>query len=765
MTKLKLAYDKIGSIIGKKDIVAVSIKCALLLLCAIASLFWSPFLISLLVLFSLFVVFENDFNSVIYLFALLPFSDILYYNTTSPNWFYYLLIAFVVFEGLKYAVNLLKKKEKVNWLFLVGFILFEIYLSIQIFLPFTNTELTVFLTSSAKYIFIFLLLCNYKKLNYKKIIIWFSVSLLLSTIVGLYIRHIDKALAILSEFRQYNKIKLSGLIEHPNIYCSYLLAAIGGMLILKYYKQIGFSFYIFIFVLTICGIGTISRQFVICFGIMMVVYSILYLTKYKKRAIKHLLFLYFIVLLSFGIMWDYTYCYLNRFGFINDRILKNSKIDVNITDEMKEFFNTKDDPGRLGIWERNLKDWSSSSKKVIFGTGLSAERIGNMTEHNTFLQILRRTGLIGCFASLVVVCGIIKEIFSNKKFYKPAILTSIATIVIILFIEPYLNNLALPLYCMLLFMGVFYDNEKFDQYKNKKECYTNEFKHLQVDDARLKQLQKVLLVIMKDLSDICEANNLNYSLAGGSMLGAVRHKGFIPWDDDMDLIMSNEDVEKLNEIIKRDYSDKYYIASAKYKNSQCLFYKVMLKNTKIVELESMNFPFEQNIFIDIFPYENIPTNKIIRKIKAYQLKIFKGFLTGYYTTKYPSKILKEKAKQNEFLRDRLGIMSILGTCAKMIGINRIVNMCYKTIKYENKTGLIGIPSSFGYERELFKSDFFNETIKVDFENLQLRIPKDYKTYLTNLYGDYMQIPPVEKREKHISVEMDFGEYDKIDSTK
>lgn len=296
------------------------------------------------------------------------------------------------------------------------------------------------------------------------------------------------------------------------------------------------------------------------------------------------------------------------------------------------------------------------------------------------------------------------------------------------------------------------------KYKNKKECYTNEFCEFQIGDETLKKLQLVILEILKDLEEICEKYKLNYSLAGGSLLGAVRHEGFIPWDDDADVMMYSEDIEKLNTILSSDYAEKYYLASAKYGNSSCLFYKLMLKGTKIEDIESKNFPFDSCVNLDIFPIEDIHPNCVVRKIKSLKLKFYKTLLTSYYNIKYPSELLVEKTKSVPFLKKRFREMKIAYFMAKFIGEKRIVNKCYKIIECKKVSNLEGIPSAIGYNREVFARGFFKDTSYKNFENVKFRAIKNGSKYLANLYGDYMKIPPIEKRIKHVYLDVDLGIY-------
>ena len=154
--------------------------------------------------------------------------------------------------------------------------------------------------------------------------------------------------------------------------------------------------------------------------------------------------------------------------------------------------------------------------------------------------------------------------------------------------------------------------------KTSKLVYSQCFDEYKLTDANVKKLQDVLLNIFVDVKNVCDENNITYMMAGGSLLGTIRHKGFIPWDDDIDLMMTRTEYEKFRTIFTDKLSDKYILAdpsfSDNYFNKMPKIYK---KNTNYVELSTMNVPTYDMIFIDIFIIENIPNSFLY---KNYTLK-------------------------------------------------------------------------------------------------------------------------------------------------
>ena len=131
------------------------------------------------------------------------------------------------------------------------------------------------------------------------------------------------------------------------------------------------------------------------------------------------------------------------------------------------------------------------------------------------------------------------------------------------------------------------------------------------DDGTLKHLQKVQIQILKDYIKICEDNNITYFVYGGTLLGTMRHKGFIPWDDDIDVIMFREDYDKLNEILEKDLDEKYRFFNVLNEDTyHYTWARLTLKNTLFAEWWWNQVDYTPNIFSDIFILDNVPNNKI-----------------------------------------------------------------------------------------------------------------------------------------------------------
>ena len=276
-----------------------------------------------------------------------------------------------------------------------------------------------------------------------------------------------------------------------------------------------------------------------------------------------------------------------------------------------------------------------------------------------------------------------------------------------------------------------------------------------LDDEKRGQLQKVLLDIYKDIEMVCRENGLTAFLCGGSALGAIRHKGFIPWDDDLDVAMTREDYIVFRKVFHRKYKDKYIINAPNYsKDAKTRFVKILKKGTVCREIVDSKNPDLQRIAVDIFLIEKIPANRMHRFIKGSFCNVVE-FISSQV-------ILREsKGTAASFYREtgnaeyliRMGI----GTLFSFANSSAWFNVVDKIARYDGKTDLYGFPTGRKhYFGEIFTHEILFPPTYVDFCDMKAPIFHDYDAYLRNLYGDYMQVPPPEKRERHYFLEINMG---------
>lgn len=272
----------------------------------------------------------------------------------------------------------------------------------------------------------------------------------------------------------------------------------------------------------------------------------------------------------------------------------------------------------------------------------------------------------------------------------------------------------------------------------------------------LKQYQEVLRQIVDDIAYVCEKNHITYTLGGGSALGALRHQGIIPWDDDMDLNMLRCDLEKFIPLFRRYFGNKYWIHTPEYtKNYGLLFVQIRKKGTIARGREDYNLK-ECGIGIDIFPVENTYDNKLMRTLHGFLCMSSKFALSCRKLWTYRKEMLK-LVKSDKNAINSLKLKIILGFFFSFFSIDiwtHITNNFCKMCKYEGE--LVVIPSGRKqFTGEIYKRKIYTETILVSFDGRRYRLLKNADKYMRQLYGDYMKIPPEEKREHHILYELKF----------
>lgn len=262
-------------------------------------------------------------------------------------------------------------------------------------------------------------------------------------------------------------------------------------------------------------------------------------------------------------------------------------------------------------------------------------------------------------------------------------------------------------------------------------------------------LKECLLSIYKDIAKVCEKYNLTVMLGGGSALGAVRHHGFIPWDDDMDLMMPRKDYDKFIQVFDQELSEKYLLSVPRYhRNVSVLFMKVERKNTV------MKYPFSEEscVSIDIFPIESMPNNSLLRRIKCNILDMMRLLFCSIEFYRYGIKFKKAISKnwETEFL---FYMRYLLGFILMIFGKKRLYNLFDSFASSSSGTLFYSVPTGRKFSRgECLESNVFFPCKKTLFEGIEMLIPNKYDIYLSNLYGDYMKIPSESERERHFYTE-------------
>ena len=257
-------------------------------------------------------------------------------------------------------------------------------------------------------------------------------------------------------------------------------------------------------------------------------------------------------------------------------------------------------------------------------------------------------------------------------------------------------------------------------------------------EVDLKTLQNIELEILDEFVRICEKHHLKYFLMAGTALGAIRHHGFIPWDDDIDVGMPREDYEKLIKIASSDLRSDYFFQNYhSEKNCGLIFGKIRKSNTILSENYSHHIDMHQGVWIDIFPYDNIGLEPKVSKIDSALIMILKNI----YIVKCGYKMPENRSKY------LLPFYYLTKMIAVFFSYKFLITKLDHLMKKRNtQASKYVYPRGSGYgSRDIMSKEVIENLIEVDFEGRKLKIFKEYDHYLTSIYGDYMQLPPVDKR--------------------
>ena len=273
-----------------------------------------------------------------------------------------------------------------------------------------------------------------------------------------------------------------------------------------------------------------------------------------------------------------------------------------------------------------------------------------------------------------------------------------------------------------------------------------------ISNKDLRKAQLLMLKILKEVHKICEENNIKYFLSDGTLIGAIRHQGFIPWDDDLDIGMLREDYEKFCKIAPQILSENFILQNFQTDKGYGLqFGKVILKNTVWIEKVAKNTNRQwSGIYIDIFPYDNITENKKIQKL-INRLYIFIQELILIKFKYINISNYESMAKKLKYVLKKI----YLCTISKKLLIYIRDSICKR---YLNKSKTLVTKYGGNFYKNQNPYNFYKDLTLQNFEDTSFYIPKNYDKILKNLYGNYMEIPPIEKQRQHGIEYFDFGNY-------
>lgn len=260
---------------------------------------------------------------------------------------------------------------------------------------------------------------------------------------------------------------------------------------------------------------------------------------------------------------------------------------------------------------------------------------------------------------------------------------------------------------------------------------------IELDNQTLRQVQMLQLEMLEEVDRICKKCNIHYNIIAGTLLGAVRHGGYIPWDDDADVALLREEYEKFRDACKTelDTSRFYFQDHRNTKGYRWGYGKLRRKNTLFLREHQEHMPYKQGIFIDIFPLDSVPDNYMLRSIKNFECFCVRKLLW--------SKVGKI-ADKKWYMRKWFGLLDKVPEKEIFRYYHNMVHNANKKKTKMVRILMFPTPNSeYGYYRNWYECS--QDTV---FEGKVFQGIKDYDSYLSFKFGDYMELPPVEQRKVH-----------------
>ena len=274
-------------------------------------------------------------------------------------------------------------------------------------------------------------------------------------------------------------------------------------------------------------------------------------------------------------------------------------------------------------------------------------------------------------------------------------------------------------------------------YKFKTMLNIERVSFLQFDDNKIKELQKIEFDMLECFIEICEKENLTYFVLGGTTLGSVRHKGFIPWDDDVDVGMPREDYDKFLNIAHNYLPENYFLQShLTDRNYPLNFAKIRNSSTTLIENQYRNIKMNHGVYIDVFPLDGYPS----KRFEQLLANVLNKALTRRTSLCYAGPSFRKPKS----------LLVALGLCVLIPNYQTGVKLKDKFMsryKYSASELVINYSGLYGL-KEMMPKSYFGKGKIGEFNGREVVLPEKTEEYLTQLYGDYMTPPPIEKRGKH-----------------
>ena len=255
--------------------------------------------------------------------------------------------------------------------------------------------------------------------------------------------------------------------------------------------------------------------------------------------------------------------------------------------------------------------------------------------------------------------------------------------------------------------------------------------------GKLKKIWAIELDLLHEFVRVCEKHDIKYTIFAGTMLGAVRHGGFIPWDDDLDIAMKREEYDKLCSVAKNEFVYPYFFQTALTDSRYfCSYARLRNSETTGVVQWQKSCKYNNGIYIDIFVLEGYYESKFMWMLQSALLWLVSKPLRVYYNTELTGWSLRANI---------LRLARTFSRCASYLSWFKMYGLIHAmATKRATRIGLRTHPGSLARRYWLYKNEI-DDTIKIDFEGFSVCVVKNYDVVLKRIYGDYMRFPPEDER--------------------
>jgi len=262
-------------------------------------------------------------------------------------------------------------------------------------------------------------------------------------------------------------------------------------------------------------------------------------------------------------------------------------------------------------------------------------------------------------------------------------------------------------------------------------------------------IKKIGLGLLKEIDAFCTVHNIKYFLCYGTLLGAVRHKGFIPWDDDIDIMMPREDYDRFTALAKDGLGENIKLLYPEFTPGFLRPFARVYDDRTIVKWRDKKMDDGTGIWVDIFTLDGLPKSTLAQKIHFTIQSVYRNMILANFTEH------KARSLPREIVRKILKLVINGRICRLLVGMTMKRSKKYP---YDNSEYVAVSVAAYGMRNRLSRRDVAS-AVRMPFEGYEFSVPVGYHQVLTNIFGDYMKLPPAEKQVPHHSYDAYWKEWD------